>query len=68
MRLLMRRLALRPGTRRTASAATGATRRATRRATLRRALFTYDLPQDRIASHPADPRGSSKLLVYRNTI
>ena len=21
-----------------------------------RALFTYDLPQDRIASHPADPR------------
>ncbi|CAH0374398.1 unnamed protein product [Pelagomonas calceolata] len=54
MRLLMRRLALRPGT-------------AATRATLRRALFTYDLPAERIASHPADPRGSSKLLVYRNT-
>ena len=57
MRLLLRRLALRPGT---ASAATRATLR-------RRALFTYDLQQERIASHPADPRGSSKLLVYRNT-
>ena len=63
MRPLLRRLALRPGARRTPSGAT----RATTRATLRRALFTYDLPQDRIASHPADPRGSSKLLVYRNT-
>ena len=63
MRHLLRRLALRPGARRTPSGAT----RATTRATQRRALFTYDLPQDRIASHPADPRGSSKLLVYRNT-
>ena len=66
MRLLMRRLALRPGARRAASAATRATTGATTRATLRRALFTYDLPQDRIASHPADPRGSSKLLVYKD--
>ena len=53
MRPLLRRLAVRPGT-------------AATRATLRRALFTYDLPQDRIASHPADPRGSSKLLVYKD--
>jgi len=27
--------------------------------------FTYDLPQDKIAYFPAEPRDSSKLLVYR---
>lgn len=28
--------------------------------------FTYDLPNDRIASYPLHPRDSSKLLVYKN--
>lgn len=28
--------------------------------------FTYDLPQDRIAKHPIEPRDASKLLVYKN--
>lgn len=28
--------------------------------------FTYDLPNDRIAYNPVEPRSSSKLLVYKN--
>lgn len=28
--------------------------------------FTYDLPNQNIAYHPAEPRDSSKLLVYKN--
>ena len=57
---MLRRVAqLRPGT---LSCAT----RTLARPRAARALFTYDLPQSRIASHPADPRGSSKLLVYRD--
>jgi S-adenosylmethionine:tRNA ribosyltransferase-isomerase len=28
--------------------------------------FIYDLPEDRIAKFPAEPRDSSKLLVYQN--
>jgi S-adenosylmethionine:tRNA ribosyltransferase-isomerase len=28
--------------------------------------FSYDLPEDRIASHPLNDRDKSKLLVYRN--
>lgn len=28
--------------------------------------FTYDLPKERIAIYPAQPRDSSKLLIYKN--
>jgi S-adenosylmethionine:tRNA ribosyltransferase-isomerase len=28
--------------------------------------FTYDLPENRIALHPAEPRDSSKLLIFEN--
>ncbi len=28
--------------------------------------YRYELPEDRIATHPVNPRDSSKLLIYRN--
>lgn len=32
---------------------------------LRLADFTYELPEDRIAHHPPEARGTSRLLIYR---
>ena len=33
--------------------------------TLKKSDFWYDLPEDRIAQTPADPRDASRLLIYR---
>lgn len=30
--------------------------------------FNYELPDDRIAFYPAEPRDSSKLLIYKNGV
>ena len=30
--------------------------------------FTYELPEDRIAKYPVEPRDSSKLLVYKEEV